>query len=123
MRQLQGNLPKACFRTPREVDEIDVVHSCFFSKGVFRDSLKYVSGLFETQIAQENTETTIKKFSNILSNCILDRKVNVFAHSKHNKNRIAQHNGMEIYKNNQKLIIPSNVFEKLCSSYNISLIS
>ena len=83
---------------------------------------KYVSGLFETQIAQENTETTIKKFSDILSNCILDRKVNVFAHSKHNKNRIAQHNGMEIYKNNQKLIIPSNVFEKLCSSYNISLI-
>ena len=41
----------------------------------------------------------------------LDRKVNVFAHSKHNKNRIAQHNGMEIYKNNQKLIIPSNVFD------------
>ena len=39
MRQLQGNLPKACFRTPREVDEASAVHSCFFSKGVFRDAL------------------------------------------------------------------------------------
>ena len=39
MRQLQEKLPKACFRTPREVDEADVVHSCFFSKGVFRDAL------------------------------------------------------------------------------------
>ncbi len=39
MRQLQGNLPKACCRTPREVDEADDVHSCFFSKRVFRDAL------------------------------------------------------------------------------------
>ena len=39
MRQLQGNLPQACCRTPREVDEADDVHSCFFSKGVFRDAL------------------------------------------------------------------------------------
>ena len=30
---------KACFRTPREVDAADVVHSCFFSKGFFRDAL------------------------------------------------------------------------------------
>ena len=40
MRQLQRNLPKACCRTPREVDAADVVHSCFFSKWVFRDALK-----------------------------------------------------------------------------------
>ena len=31
MRQLQGNLPKACCRTPREVDIADAVHRCFFS--------------------------------------------------------------------------------------------
>ena len=45
MRQLQGNLPKACCRTPREVDEADDVHSCFFSKGVFKDALNPVSYL------------------------------------------------------------------------------
>ena len=39
---MQGNLPQACCRTPREVDAADVVHSCFFSKGVFRDALKSI---------------------------------------------------------------------------------
>ena len=48
MRQLQGNLPKACCRTPREVDAADVVHSCFFSKGVFRDALKIVDDKINT---------------------------------------------------------------------------
>ena len=36
---MQGKLPKACFRTAREVDTAEVVHSRFFSKGVFRGGL------------------------------------------------------------------------------------
>ena len=39
---MQGNLPKACCRTPREVDAAADVHICFFSKGVFRDALKTI---------------------------------------------------------------------------------
>ena len=38
---------EACCRTPMEVDEADDVHSCFFSKGVFRDALNSISGKFE----------------------------------------------------------------------------
>ena len=33
---MQGNLPKACYRTPREVNAVDGLHNCFSSKGVFR---------------------------------------------------------------------------------------
>ena len=39
---MQGNLPQACCRTPREVDEADDMHCCFFSKGVFRDYREYL---------------------------------------------------------------------------------
>ena len=40
---MQGKLPKACFCTPREVDTADVVHICFFSKGIFRGALYLIA--------------------------------------------------------------------------------
>ena len=49
---MQGNLPQACCRTPREVDEADDVHSCFFPKGVFRDALN----IFHKNVLHNNVE-------------------------------------------------------------------
>ncbi|MBQ6945952.1 MAG: hypothetical protein IJN43_16760, partial [Ruminococcus sp.] len=55
-------LPKACCRTPREVDAADVVHSCFFSKGVFRDALyaEYLTARFSWW---SNRDAQLSKFA------------------------------------------------------------
>ena len=65
MRQLQGNLPKACCRTPREVDEADVVHSYFFSKGQYViQSTKTNAGKRQIPI----TEAVARCFQAIIEN-------------------------------------------------------